>query len=160
MSARRIESALPESLHEVFREQLAAVRGFVGQKTLDEVRPKLQAAMVQVLTQSLGLSKQAAHALSHVAVSRPGPDTVPLLQVVMERCALQRALVAAGLARDVRPYYEVAARAALDALSIPADAIVEFEPSSRVPTLPPIHSQDPTIEEGPASDIFKMKWES
>lgn len=158
-----IEAALPESLLRLYREQLAAVRNFVGNADEDVALPRLEAAMTQTFTQAFGLSLEAARALAGLAARLPGDDRgEPSLRLVIERFALQRALAAAGMAAEVRPSYVVAAEAALAAAGIPDAQIVVHDPAKRrmkLPTLPPVHHQDADLNNAGHSRFFAIEWD-
>lgn len=158
-----IESALSGLLAEAYREQLAVVRRFVREMSSDDALPWLRRSMKQLFEQSLGLTRDLSDALARLATELPPPDSsIPMLTVVVERCALQRALVAAGLASAVRPYYLIAAKAAISGLSVPEKGIIVHDPRKRVariPTLPPLHGQDRSLEHVGTSPYFKTKWE-
>lgn len=162
-TASSIEKALPESLLATYREQLSAIRKFVGQAEEGEALRSLEEAMVQVFRKSFGLAHQEAEALASLAVKQPGEDpAMPAIRVVSERCALQRALVASGLAAKLRPLYVIAAEAILTAAGIPDSMIVVQDPlkqAARIPTLPPIHHQSTDLENAGHSRLFAMKWE-
>lgn len=159
----RIERALSGAIVENYREQLASVRRFVSGLSHEEALSRLQQSMLQLFSQSLALEEELAAALARLATELPPlePKATPLVTVI-ERCALQRALVAAGLGRDVRPYYEIAARAALEGLSISEKGIIVPDPNerlARIPTLPPLHGQDRSLENAGPSPYFQTKWD-
>jgi len=158
-----IEAALPEPLLSHYRNQLSAVREFVGNLEEEAALLRLEAAMRQVFEQSFGLSRLAARALAALAARRPGEDpTMPMIRVVSERCALQRALVAGEWAAAARPLYAAVAEALLAAKNIPDDVIVVYDPTkpvARIPTLPPLHHVDNSLETAGHSRLFAMRWE-
>ena len=148
---------LTADLLELFEEELAVVRPVASGLTREGAASKLGTAMAQVFEKSFGLNAETARALGRLATEGEVSEGVaPSVDDLLERCALQRALVRAGLSAGLRSYFQAAGQAALAAFNIREDALAADGYVGRTaPVLPPIHEQDSSLDGVQSSKYFE-----
>lgn len=159
-----IEANLSGKLLDAYKEQLEQVREFLRQKGQGQGEKHARVAMKQLFEQGYGLKSEAAGALAQLAVDMPAPrDSMPKLLAISERLALQRALVQAGVGKEVRPFLLAASQGALAGQSITDEQILNFEDPEQTgrwqPSIPPLHDQDRDISKAASSEMFEKGME-
>jgi hypothetical protein len=155
----RIGDALTGDLKAHYDAQYTAVRQFAA--PLDEATATgaLRGAMSTVFVQAFGLGVEEGDALARLACEMPPmSDRQGRVGAMVERCSLQRALAAAGMAGDVAPYLRAAARGAVEGFKLDQSLVLTARPGDRarpnIPSLPPIHHQKTGAEHAKASPLF------
>lgn len=159
-----IEASLSGELREAYKKQLKMVRKFLREKGQGQGKEHARIAMKQLFEQTYRLGPDQAEALAQLAVDMPPPkDSMPELLAISERLALQRALIQAGVGKEVRPFLQAAGRGALEGQSIEEEEILNFEDPEQTgrwqPSLPPLHDQDRDISKAGSSEMFEKGME-
>jgi hypothetical protein len=158
----QIADALSGDLKDQYLQQVAAVRQFTSGLDESVVVPSLRHAMAQLFIQSYGLPEAEAEAAARLACELPPrSERQGRVAASVERCALQRALVVAGLVPGVAPYFRAAARGAQEGFSLDASLVLTARPGEvarpTIPTLPPIHHQTRDVASAASSRFFQDK---
>lgn len=155
---------LPGWLTPYFNQQVDVLSEHISQLDEQQSTGALMAAMTQCLTDGYGMTLSTARVLCDLTVSLITSGRPERLRArdILPRIALQRALLAAGIGGQLRPYLEAAAGGALDGGMLDSDAVLDpLRPGERrpnIPSLPPVHKQDTKLDDAGHSPLFQERW--
>lgn len=115
---RALGAQLPRVLRAPYLGERATVGEFAASLAPDDARRALRAALYQMFEQSYGLDIGRADALAALVVGSSGD-----LAALVDRVALIRTLIVAGLGPEIASYFDAAARGAVEGFAADIAAI-------------------------------------